>query len=152
MRSEEVSCFETIDTFFFFFTIIILPVIMGFWSSTSSFGNICGGALVGFLYFVMEREVAWKAAMIIAGSIVGLQALVVFFFLISDPSHLFNKSTINCNLQETNALDINEKNNQSDANPVIDVNQLNEEQTTSQEIHHAEGISFCRAWLIPGVS
>ncbi|RHY34425.1 hypothetical protein DYB32_001338 [Aphanomyces invadans] len=104
-------------------------VVLGLWSSCASFGNICGGALVGILCHVAEASVAWKLVMVASGVIMLVQSLIVFLFLVpAPPKHLHDDT-------EATTLSIAASDNKEvpvEGGPV--------------------GISFSRAWMIPGVA
>ncbi|OQS02958.1 sugar phosphate exchanger [Thraustotheca clavata] len=107
-------------------------VIMGLWSGCSSFGNILGGALVGMLCTYLKPELAWKVTFLAAGGLLWLFALIVICFLIPDPKdvdRLFAR---------------NEIPDTPSTKPSVLTPDVHKPSTLP-------GISFWKAWTIPGV-
>ncbi|KDO19722.1 hypothetical protein SPRG_14249 [Saprolegnia parasitica CBS 223.65] len=107
-------------------------VAMGLWSGCASFGNIFGGALVGLLCSYLDASIAWKVVLLVAGGLLWLLALVVYCFLIPDPADAPSLVA----------------DNETPETPMTKPNML---EPTLVKPSHVPGISFWRAWLIPGV-
>ncbi|OQR96342.1 sugar phosphate exchanger [Achlya hypogyna] len=108
-------------------------VAMGLWSGCSSFGNIFGGALVGLLCTYLDATIAWKVTLLVAGGLLWALSLVVCCFLVPDPKDLALTS-VPIETPET---------------PPTKPNILEPQDLDKPK--HLPGISFWRAWLIPGV-
>ncbi|RHZ22465.1 hypothetical protein DYB37_000988 [Aphanomyces astaci] len=102
-------------------------LVLGLWSSCSSFGNICGGALVSILYGLADPTLAWKLVMLASGSFMLMQSAVVYVFLVPVPPkpHLHDDTDV----QEASKTAIDE-----------------------DDMCAPAGISFSSAWMIPGVA
>ncbi|ETV79474.1 hypothetical protein, variant [Aphanomyces astaci] len=103
-------------------------LVLGLWSSCSSFGNICGGALVSILYGLADPTLAWKLVMLASGSFMLMQSAIVYAFLVPVPPkpHLHDDTDVQ----------------EASSKAAID----------EDDMCAPAGISFSRAWMIPGVA
>ncbi|OQR91457.1 sugar phosphate exchanger [Achlya hypogyna] len=98
--------------------------VMGIWSGNACFGNIVGTAVIALLYNLISNKAdAWRVAMIVSGALVGLHTLLIWFFLQPSPA---TKRLSSDDVEDAQCLLLKD-----DASP--------------------KGISFWRAWRIPGV-
>ncbi|EQC39891.1 hypothetical protein SDRG_02548 [Saprolegnia diclina VS20] len=98
--------------------------VMGIWSGNACFGNIVGTAVIALLFNLFPNKVdAWRTSMIVSGVLVGLHTLLIWLFLQPSPG---SKRLSSDDVDDGQMLLLKE-----DATP--------------------KGISFWRAWRIPGV-
>jgi len=105
--------------------------VLGIWSGNACFGNIVGTALVAVMFYLFDKTVAWKVAMI---------AAIVYVFLVPDPKDALYRHT---SLEEAKPESVEMK-----TSPTTESSSESE----SEEVQGSKGISFLSAWCIPGVS
>ncbi|TDH71118.1 hypothetical protein CCR75_002696 [Bremia lactucae] len=109
--------------------------VLGIWSGNACLGNIVGTALVAVLFAYFDKTIAWKIALILAGTLVAFHGLLIYVFLYPDPRDVsYRHQTI-------------EK-----AQPDVAIHQddFNRNANTKKD-ENAKGIGFFHAWAIPGV-
>ncbi|ETV70561.1 hypothetical protein, variant [Aphanomyces astaci] len=111
--------------------------IMGLWSANASFGNIVGTAVVALLYIaVPSKVIAWKSAVLVAGGLVAVQGWLVYAFLKPAPK--------SANHDAEEALLGSARTDDSHV--------MTSPASSANPPHRGkQGISFWRAWQIPGV-
>jgi sugar phosphate permease len=103
--------------------------VMGWWSSNSSVGDIVGQQIGGLMLGVMGLN--WKAVMLVTSSLLGASAILFAFVVRDKPSK---------DLIEQDQADFSYRDMQE------------EEVTHTPEVPETQkkGISFWKAWLLPG--
>lgn len=91
------------------------------------------------MFYLFDRTVAWKAAMVVAAGLVAFHGVIVYAFLVPDPKDVMYHHT---SLEEAKPESVEMKTSPST------------ESSSESEIEDAQdskGISFLAAWCIPGV-
>ncbi|OQS00361.1 sugar phosphate exchanger [Thraustotheca clavata] len=99
--------------------------VMGIWSGNACFGNIVGTAVIALLFSIIPNKTdAWRASMIAAGLLVALHTLLIWLYLEPSPT---NKRLSSDDAEDAQNL------------------------LLKDDVPTPKGISFWRAWRIPGV-
>ncbi|CCI46907.1 unnamed protein product [Albugo candida] len=104
--------------------------IFGIWGGNSSLGNVLGAAFVALMFSLFEKSIAWKIAMVAMALIIATYAMLIFVFLVPDPKSPLTRHLITDDIKLGSPGSDDEHLVPSSAKP---------------------GISFWKAWLIPGV-
>nr|CCA19510.1 sugar phosphate exchanger putative [Albugo laibachii Nc14] len=104
--------------------------ILGIWSGNASLGNVLGAAFVALMFYVFEKSIAWKIALMAMALIVAAYAMLIYVFLVPDPKSPLTRHLIMDHVKPGSPGSDEEEVQSSVAKP---------------------GISFWKAWLIPGV-
>lgn len=129
-------------------------LIMGIWNSHTSVGNILGSAIAG-----IWASNQWGYSFIVPGCIISGMAVIIFLFLVVDPSHVGLSSPtqhreVESTISEREDL-LKEKINGGSAD--VNIKQLpdgsssSEASSTVTNTADVPAVSFWRAVLIPGV-
>ncbi|XP_031562482.1 glucose-6-phosphate exchanger SLC37A2-like [Actinia tenebrosa] len=127
-------------------------LIMGIWNSHTSFGNIIGSALAG-----IWADDKWGYSFIVPGLIIMGMGIIVFLFLIVDPSHVGcnpPKHHIESNKIIAYVNDVEDPETAGLLSSCPEGTYANSESLVVKKSEHgadAEAIGFCKALLIPGV-
>ncbi|ETV99994.1 hypothetical protein H310_07442 [Aphanomyces invadans] len=109
--------------------------VMGVWSANASFGNIVGTAVVALLYVaVPSKSVAWKSAVLVAGGLIAVQGWLVYAFLKPWPPKFGSDDVEEALLASRTSSD-----------------DVSTAASSDSRASRKQGISFWRAWRIPGV-
>ncbi|XP_073256475.1 glucose-6-phosphate exchanger SLC37A2-like isoform X3 [Porites lutea] len=129
-------------------------LIMGIWNSHTSVGNILGSAIAG-----IWASNQWGYSFIVPGCIISGMAVIIFLFLVVDPSHVGLSSPtqhreVESTISEREDL-LKEKINGGSADVKIkqlpDDSSSSEASSTVTNTADVPAVSFWRAVLIPGV-
>jgi hypothetical protein len=107
-----------------------------------------GTALVGVMFALFDKAVAWKIAMVAAALLVAFVGALVYFFLVPDPKHdMYRHETIKDADPEVAARIKEEELAELPPFKSPSMNSKGSSPSASTE----KGVSFLEAWLIPGV-
>ncbi|RHY25241.1 hypothetical protein DYB32_008438 [Aphanomyces invadans] len=128
--AEQGKMYGLMDTLFMVFYASGLYV-----SANASFGNIVGTAVVALLYVaVPSKSVAWKSAVLVAGGLIAVQGWLVYAFLKPWPPKFGSDDVEEALLASRTSSD-----------------DVSTAASSDSRASRKQGISFWRAWRIPGV-